>query len=105
MGYWCLRNICFIDWNTELELTPEKGSKEKHTEGEEQEPGFTGPGGEGTCPSGQAAAVARDRIAAVRVAAVTALTAVEPECAILWRGRERKTIRMPQRFPHTRCKN
>lgn len=46
-----------------------------------------------TCPSGQAAAVARDRIAAIRVAAVTALAAVQPKCAVLWRDGARETIR------------
>lgn len=46
-----------------------------------------------TCPSGQAAAVARDRIAAIGMAAVTALTTVQPKCAVLWREGDRETTR------------
>ena len=43
-----------------------------------------------TCPSGQAAAVACDGIAAISMAAVTTLTAVQPKRAVLWReGGER----------------
>lgn len=37
--------------------------------------------------------MARDRIAAIGVAAVTALTTVQPKCAVLWRERDRETIR------------
>lgn len=53
-----------------------------------------------TCPSGQAAAVACDRITAISVAAVTALTAVRPKGAILW-TEQRQTIRSRPPEPHT----
>ena len=55
-----------------------------------------------TCPPGQAAAVACDGMAAVSVAAVTALTAVRPKCAILWTGAggETRSDTDPQSFMH-----
>lgn len=51
-----------------------------------------------TCPSSQAAAVACDGVAAICVAAVTAFTAVQPKCAILWR--QKWWDPDPQRFSH-----
>ena len=63
--------------------------KEQSREVKHQGPCFTGGVVVVTCPASQAAAVARDRIAAIRMAAVTALTAVQPECAILCREGEK----------------
>lgn len=43
-----------------------------------------------TCPASQAAAVACDRITAIGMAAVTALTAVQPKRAVLWTEVDRR---------------
>lgn len=54
-----------------------------------------------TCPASQAAAVAGDRITAIGMAAVTALTAVQPKCAVLWTEGEREVTRPRSPDLHT----